>query len=388
MEDSLDGFSEDVIINFQDNSLEEDNEGSFSASPSDAEIDGSIEEGSIEVGRRFLAEALDLGFLAGIWKNRSPPSKPVLEESTLDGIVKYIKSNNCKNIITMAGAGISTSAGIPDFRSPGSGLYDNLQKYNLPYPEAIFEINFFRENPKPFFVLAKELYPGVFRPTSGHYFIRLLQDKGLLLRHYTQNIDTLERVAGIRCDKLVEAHGSFHTSHCIDCSAEYEQEWVKAKIFNDEIPRCKRCGGIVKPDIVFFGEKLPPSVFIHSQEDFPKCDLLIIMGSSLVVRPFASLKDRVRENCPRLLINRELVGQNDLLEALGLSTGSEFDPANSTRDVFWEGMCDDGCQLFADKLGWGDELRQLVKQEHERIDAESLQCTDPPVPPAESSVPS
>lgn len=79
-----------------------------------------------------------------------------------------------------------TAAGIPDFRSPGSGLYDNLQKYNLPYPQAIFEINFFRENPKPFFVLAKELYPGVFKPTFGHYFIRMLQDKGLLLRHYTQ----------------------------------------------------------------------------------------------------------------------------------------------------------------------------------------------------------
>lgn len=66
-----------MIINFQDDSLEEDNEGSLSASPSDAEIDGSIEEGSIEAGRRFLAEALDLGFLASIWKNRSPPSKPV-----------------------------------------------------------------------------------------------------------------------------------------------------------------------------------------------------------------------------------------------------------------------------------------------------------------------
>lgn len=78
------------------------------------------------------------------------------------------------------------AAGIPDFRSPGSGLYDNLQKYNLPYPQAIFELNFFRENPKPFFVLAKELYPGTFKPTPGHYFIRLLQDKGLLLRHYTQ----------------------------------------------------------------------------------------------------------------------------------------------------------------------------------------------------------
>lgn len=108
------------------------------------------------------------------------------------------------------------------------------------------------------------------------------------------------------------------------------------------------------------------------------------MGSSLVVQPFASLKDRllihaffsvclisklighkvlnlfifaiqyrVREDCPRLLINRELVGQNELLRALGLSSGLDFDPTSGARDVFWEGLCDDGCQLLSDKLGWG-----------------------------------
>ncbi|XP_065210597.1 NAD-dependent protein deacetylase sirtuin-2-like [Planococcus citri] len=366
MEHPNEEFDEDLISSLPTNdSLEEEDEGSFSGSPSDVEPDGSIES-----VRRFFAETLGLGLLGNLVKEKPAPPI-VLDEANLDGIVKFINSEKCKHIITMAGAGISTSAGIPDFRSPGSGLYDNLQKYNLPYPQAIFEINFFRENPKPFFVLAKELYPGTFKPTVGHYFIRLLQEKGYLLRHYTQNIDTLERVAGLSPDKLVEAHGSFHTSHCLDCSAVYEQEWMKEKIFTDEIPICKHCGGIVKPDIVFFGENLPAPFFMNSQEDFPKCDLLIIMGSSLVVQPFASLKDRVREDCPRLLINRELVGQNDLLRSLGLSNGLDFDPEHGTRDVFWEGMCDDGCQLLADKLGWGDELRQLVKQEHERISGTS-----------------
>ena len=78
-------------------------------------------------------------------------------------------------------------------RSPGSGLYDNLQQYDLPYAEAIFEINFFHHNPRPFFALAKELYPGNYQPNLTHYFVRLLQDKGQLLRMYTQNIDGLER---------------------------------------------------------------------------------------------------------------------------------------------------------------------------------------------------
>lgn len=78
-------------------------------------------------------------------------------------------------------------------RSPGSGLYSNLQQYDIPYPEAIFELMYFFANPKPFFTLAKELYPGNYRPNYAHYFLRLLHDKGLLLRLYTQNIDGLER---------------------------------------------------------------------------------------------------------------------------------------------------------------------------------------------------
>ncbi|XP_030921553.1 NAD-dependent protein deacetylase sirtuin-2-like [Geospiza fortis] len=130
----------------------------------------------------------------------------------------------------MVGAGISTSAGIPDFRSPGTGLYSNLQSYNLPYPEAIFEIGFFKKHPEPFFALARELYPGQFKPTVCHYFMRLLQDKGLLLRCYTQNIDTLERVAGLDPELLVEAHGTFFTSHCLraSCRQRYSLAWMRA----------------------------------------------------------------------------------------------------------------------------------------------------------------
>ena len=119
------------------------------------------------------------------------------------------------------------AAGIPDFRSPKSGLYNNLQKYNLPHPQAIFEIDFFKKDPEPFFVLAKELLPEGFKPTPSHYFIRLLCEKGLLLRHYTQNVDTLERVAGLPQEKLVEAHGTFYTSRCLECKAPHEFEWMK-----------------------------------------------------------------------------------------------------------------------------------------------------------------
>jgi hypothetical protein len=89
----------------------------------------------------------------------------------------------------------SVSAGIPDFRTPGTGLYDNLQKYDLPYPEAVFDVDFYRDNPDPFCSLAAEIWPGVnpkHTPTLTHSFVGLLGDRGLLLRDYSQNIDGLE----------------------------------------------------------------------------------------------------------------------------------------------------------------------------------------------------
>jgi NAD+-dependent protein deacetylase sirtuin 2 len=194
-----------------------------------------------------------------------------------------------------AGAGISVSAGIPDFRTPGTGksrgfltciatpceryraqflnlplvfsvarwvagLYDNLAKYELPKPTAVFDLDFFRENPRPFFQLARELYPGRFKPTIAHYFLKLLADKGLLRRVYTQNIDTLEQLAGVPSELLVEAHGSFGSATCRVCGRKFESGYVASKIFGCEsdevvIPRCDAigCDGIVKPDIVFFG---------------------------------------------------------------------------------------------------------------------------------------
>ncbi|KAM3962494.1 NAD-dependent deacetylase sirtuin 2 homolog [Aphomia sociella] len=334
--------------------------------------------------RRYLAQKL--GFYEP--PDSVAPVEKVLDEVNLDGVVKWIKSDRCKNIITLAGAGISTSAGIPDFRSPETGLYHNLQKYNLPEPQAIFEINFFRQNPKPFFTLAKELFPGSFKPTISHYFIKLLHEKGLLLRHYTQNIDTLERGACIPEDKIVEAHGTFYTSHCLECRKQYGLEFVKERIFADQIPICTECPGVVKPDIVFFGESLPERFQQCLQEDFQRCDMLIIMGSSLEVQPFASLIDMVPEWCPRLLINREKAGvRSPLLRLWGLVGGGLQLDEDAVRDVARLGDCDDGCQDVADRLGWGDELRALVAREHERIDLEG-RASIPHVPvPASVDLP-
>ncbi|XP_043536729.1 NAD-dependent protein deacetylase sirtuin-2 isoform X4 [Chiloscyllium plagiosum] len=252
--------------------------------------------------RNLLSRSLDL-------RERQPDK--VLEELSIEGIAKYILNKKCEKIICMVGAGISTSAGIPDFRSPGTGLYHNLQKYNLPYPEAIFETDYFKQHPEPFFALAKELYPGQFKPTVSHYFMRMLRDKGLLLRCYTQNIDTLERVVGLQDEDLIEAHGTFYTSHCTNrtCNKLYNLDWMKTQIFTKPLPKCEECNSVVKPDIVFFGDSLPQRFFATIESDFPKCDLLIIMGTSLQVQPFASLASRVSDTTPRLLINKEVSQQ-------------------------------------------------------------------------------
>uniref|UniRef100_A0A6B0VB07 Putative sirtuin 5 n=1 Tax=Ixodes ricinus TaxID=34613 RepID=A0A6B0VB07_IXORI len=290
----------------------------------------------------------------------------VLEEPTLDGIVRYIHGGKCKNVIAMIGAGISTAAGIPDFRSPTSGIYSKLGKYNLPSPEAIFEIGYFRRNPAPFYSLARQLFPQDLKPTLSHYFLRLLHEKGLLLRLYTQNIDGLERVAGVPIEKIVEAHGTFHTSHCINpkCNRIFTLSWLRDKIATDTVPFCPVCSSIIKPDIVFFGERLPERFFELSEEDFARCDLLIIIGTSLQVQPFAGLVDKVHNSIPRLLINLEKCGQGNLMsKILGLGCGLDFDSEANYRDVALLGTCDSGCRLVVDRLGWKDDLSRLVERE-------------------------
>ncbi|XP_063231835.1 NAD-dependent protein deacetylase sirtuin-2-like [Bacillus rossius redtenbacheri] len=317
------------------------------------------------IGRvwQFFARKLRLS------SDEEQKQEQILEDISLNGIAQYILHGKCKNIIVMAGAGISTSAGIPDFRSPGVGLYDSLREYRLPYPEAVFTLSFFRRNPEPFFALARELLLARFEPTPCHYFVRLLHEKGLLLRLYTQNVDTLERAAGLPAEKIVEAHGSFASSHCLGCRRFYPLDWMRERIASELVPKCTTCSAVVKPDIVFFGERLPGRFFALTRSDFSQCDLLIILGSSLVVEPFASLLDLVGKSVPRLLVNREKAGERRGVQRwFRASGGLDFD--SGTRDVFWRGECDEGCYQLAGELGWEEELRLLVASERKKLDEE------------------
>ena len=145
----------------------------------------------------------------------------------------------------------------------------------------------------------------------------------------------------------MEAHGSFATQRCIDCETEFPGDLMKKLVMSKEVPRClrKTCNGLVKPDIVFFGEALPEA-FLRNRSLPSQADLVIVMGTSLTVQPFASLPSFVREETPRILINLERVG--------GL--GGRAD------DVLLLGDCDAGVRKFADALGWREELEDLWKK--------------------------
>jgi len=295
---------------------------------------------------------------------------PLFTSFDLDGVAEYITNQKAKRIIVMVGAGISVAAGIPDFRTPGTGLYDNLQAYGLPHPMAIFEVDFFRKRPEPFYRLAQELYPGNYQPTATHCFLKVLHDKGLLLRCFSQNIDSLETLAGLPVEKLVAAHGNFDKAACIDCNREHDTEQVKAHVDQGKVLQCEECGGYVKPSIIFFGENLPAKFFECWEKDFPQCDLLIVMGTSLSVTPFASLIGYVdKKKCPRLLINRERAGEISEKMYRGGARKGFFWGKNNYRDALYLGDCDTGVRELCEKLGWTDELETIYAQTRDAVAA-------------------
>lgn len=251
-------------------------------------------------------------------------------------------------LIVLTGAGISVAAGIPDFRTPGTGLYSQLEKYNLPFPEAVFSLEFFKEDPKPFYKLASEMFGKKYLPTKVHYFIRLLAEKNILLRNYTQNIDNLEAEAGLKENLLIQAHGTYTTSHCVECGDLKNQAEMIEHLTKADPMMCKKCNLPVKPDIVFFGEPLPKKFFAHLDEVEKECDLLIIIGSSLKVVPVCLIPNNVKPDVPRLIVNMEY------------PEGMEYD--KKPVDVFFQGNCESKIVELVEKLGWKQEFEILMKE--------------------------
>lgn len=276
-------------------------------------------------------------------------------QSRVAALANLIQTGRAKNIIVIAGAGISTAAGIPDFRSPTTGLYHKLAPLKLPYPEAIFQLSYFKHTPEPFYAIARARHPRNLKPTLSHAFLALLAKKGLLEFLFCQNIDSLELDAGVPSDKALSVHGNWKSQRCSLCRRPFPGDLMKRAIETGEVPYCLHsgCGGAVKPDVVFFGESLPAAFDVEVKR-LPKADLVLVMGTSLKVHPVAGLPGQVAEGVPRVLINNERAGGIGYRES----------------DLCILGSCDETVLRLTEELGWKDELENLWQEAVARKDEE------------------
>ena len=199
-----------------------------------------------------------------------------------------------KFIVALTGAGISTNAGIPDFRGP-EGIYIT-RKYD---PDKTFDMNYFLRDAKPFYDFSRDFIKTLekVKPTFTHYFLAQLQRGSKIQGIITQNIDALHQKAGSK--KVIELHGSFWKSHCLKCGKEFSYQQMQRKIFKEDIPKCN-CKGIIKPDIVFFGE---PAMHLNKAIKLAyQSDLFFIIGSSLAVYPAAIIPEVT--NSKIIIVNR------------------------------------------------------------------------------------
>eukprot|EP00978_Attheya_sp_CCMP212_P003189 scaffold6581_cov57-Attheya_sp.AAC.17 len=294
--------------------------------------------------------------------------------SNLLEMAKFISSPACRSIVILAGAGMSTAACIPDFRSSG-GMYETLDPDLLTAsdvereamrvdPTTVFERNMFLQNSLPCLELKRSFILGTrdqkWRATLAHRFVELLHTKtGKLTRLFTQNIDGLEgQCTDLPREKVVAVHGSMDQASCEMCGEigdfdefckEVEEKIKDISKTDDSAPEistpilCKMCGcATVKPSIVLFRSNLPREFYDRAREDLPTADLLIVVGTSLTVSPANTLVYRAPSTTLRLVVNNEPVGSR-----LGIQYGPE-----SSRDFFAQGFCDNVFLELMDHLGW------------------------------------
>lgn len=280
---------------------------------------------------------------------------------TIDHVLEKLRTS--KKILVITGAGISTSLGIPDFRS-SKGFYSRISNLGLSDPQEVFDLEIFHTDPGIFYSIAHMILPpdNVYAPL--HKFIKLLQDKNKLLRNYTQNIDNLEANAGIDYEKMIQCHGSFAFATCVTCGYQVKGDVIYPTMRKKEIAYCPKCAparkkllrkedtyvaesyGVIKPNITFFGEALPSLFHNNINHDLRETDLIISIGTSLKVAPVADIVDKVPADVPQILINRDPIHHCNF-------------------DVSLLGYCDDVVSYLCSKLGseWDidhDDYKELL----------------------------
>jgi NAD-dependent deacetylase len=201
----------------------------------------------------------------------------------------------CHKTVVLTGAGVSTESGIPDFKDPGSGLWTKLN------PE-LFTIQAFNADPAQFYKLGRDFFRAAREavPNKTHLVLGELQQRGLVDTIITQNVDGLHQEGG--ATRVLEIHGSLRTASCIHCRLRVRMDTVIRALEAGELPPlCRRCGAPVKPDVILFGEALPPS-YQEALDEAAAADCLMVIGSSMQVSPANMLPGMTRN---LVIINRK-----------------------------------------------------------------------------------
>lgn len=218
---------------------------------------------------------------------------------------------HARHAVALTGAGVSTHSGIPDFRSPGSGMWEQVD------PLEVASVFAFRRKPEAFFEwirpLARLLVEA--QPNPAHWALAQLETAGILKAVITQNIDGLHQRAGSRC--VLEVHGHLRECTCVRCYRVLPTEqFIEAFLSDGGVPRCPSCGNVLKPNVILYGEQLPALAMQAAQRETRQCDVMLIAGSSLEVAPVSELPRFAQRSGARLiLVNLQPTYLDDVADA-------------------------------------------------------------------------
>ncbi|MGB8980794.1 MAG: NAD-dependent deacylase [Anaerolineales bacterium] len=224
-----------------------------------------------------------------------PASPKLASQAAIEDAAVLIR--RAERAVVLTGAGLSTPSGIPDFRSEGTGLWSQDE------PMEVASLTTFRTAPERFFKWFQPLAGRIFnaQPNPAHLALAEFERSGHVRTVVTQNIDALHQKAGSQ--NVVELHGTLRTLTCTNCFKQFEAPpFLQPYVETGKIPQCLNCNGILKPDVILFGEQLPQSAWYAAQRAARQCDLMVVAGSSLEVLPVAGLPMQALDRGAHLII--------------------------------------------------------------------------------------
>jgi NAD-dependent deacetylase len=224
----------------------------------------------------------------------------------MNGLLKEYRRllDEANQILIFSGAGLSTESGIPDFRSPG-GVWTKYDPSDFYFDRIVSD----RRARVKYWKMSSEMFAAMkdARPNAAHLAIKSLEDRGRLRAIVTQNIDRLHHKAGNSPEKIIEIHGTAFSVSCLSCGRRYERLDIEERLRNgDADPACDECAGVLKPETISFGQAMPQDKVAAALRHARACDLCIVLGSSLVVYPAASVPVEAADSgAPLIIVNRE-----------------------------------------------------------------------------------